>query len=310
MNMTERQLRLFVTTATLGNVSRASEALHVSQPALTRAIAVFEQQMGAALFSRTTRRLVLTPEGEAFLPTATRLLQDLEDAGRLFTQHSQGIKGHLRIAVGSSFGSIVLPGAIARFQAAHPDVRVSVLDDNSEGISRRVRMSDVDLGIGSPVGDVDALRCQRLLRAPLGLLAPPHCYTLTEADARGQPRLPLLKESDDTSIMQLLRMHGSELLAPMARGVEVSSLSIQLALAAEGVGVAVLSALGASHPSAQAMRFVPLQPLVQRELFLMCRRDRPPSPALRAFEEMVWRALPQARLHAAVELDAAPAPLD
>lgn len=111
MNMTERQLRLFVATARLGNVSRASEALHVSQPALTRAIAVFEQQMGAALFSRTTRRLVLTPEGEAFLPTAKRLLQDLEDAGRLFTQHSQGIKGHLRIAVGSSFGSIVLPGS-------------------------------------------------------------------------------------------------------------------------------------------------------------------------------------------------------
>lgn len=266
-------MRLFVTTATLGNVSRASEALHVSQPALTRAIAVFEQQMGAALFSRTTRRLVLTPEGEAFLPTAKRLLQDLEDAGRLFTQHSQGIKGHLRIAVGSSFGSIVLPGAIALFQAAHPDVRVSVLDDNSEGISRRVRMSDVDLGIGSPVGDVDALRCQRLLRSA-GSLAPPHCYTLTEADARGQPRLPLLKESDDTSIMQLLRMHGSELLAPMARGVEVSSLSIQLALAAEGVGVAVLSALGASHPSAQAMRFVPLQPLVQRAV-----PHVPPGPA-------------------------------
>ena len=92
-----------------------------------------------------------------------------------------------------------------------------------------------------------------MLRAPLGLLAPPHCYTLKEADVRGQPRLSLLKESDDTSIMQLLRMHGSELLAPMARGVEVSSLSIQLALAAKGVGVAVLSALGASHPSAQAM---------------------------------------------------------
>ena len=149
-----------------------------------------------------------------------------------------------------------------------------------------------------------------MLRAPLGLLAPPHCYTLKEADVRGQPRLSLLKESDDTSIMQLLRMHGSELLAPMARGVEVSSLSIQLALAAKGVGVAVLSALGASHPSAQAMQFVPLQPLVQRELFLMCRRDRTPSPARRAFEEMVWRVLPQVRLHAAVELDAAPAPLN
>lgn len=307
MNMSEKQLRLFVTTATVGNFSRASEVLHISQPALTRAIAVFEDQMGVPLLVRTTRRVRLTPEGEAFLPTARRLLQELEDAGRLFKPQGQGVKGHLSVAVGSAFGSVVLPAAIAAFQAAHPQVRLRIIDDNSEGISRRVRMSEVDLGIGSPMGDVEALQCQRLLRAPLGLLAPAHCYALTEADARGEPRVPLLKESADTSIMQVLRLHGSAMLAPMSQGVEVSSLSIQLALASAGVGVAVLSALGASHPQAQAMQFVPLQPLVQRELFLMRRRDRPFNQALRALEDMVWQALASAPLHPAVRVDAAPA---
>jgi LysR family carnitine catabolism transcriptional activator len=171
MNLSERQLRLFVTTAALGNISRASEALHISQPALTRAIAVFEGQMGAPLFVRTTRRVVLTPEGEAFLPTAKRLLEDLAEAGRMFSPQGLGIKGQVTVAVGSSFGSIVLPGAIAAFQAAYPGVRLRVVDDNSEGIARKVRLADVDLGIGSAVGDVDALACRRLLTAPLGLLA-------------------------------------------------------------------------------------------------------------------------------------------
>ena len=217
MNLSERQLRLFVTTAALGNISRASEALHISQPALTRAIAVFEGQMGAPLFVRTTRRVVLTPEGEAFLPTAKRLLEDLAEAGRMFSPQGLGIKGQVTVAVGSSFGSIVLPGAIAAFQAAYPGVRLRVVDDNSEGIARKVRLADVDLGIGSAVGDVDALACRRLLTAPLGLLAPPGHFDITDADAQGVPRLPLLRESADTSIMQLLRMHGSALLAPSLR---------------------------------------------------------------------------------------------
>jgi len=302
MNLSERQLRLFVTTAALGNVSRASEVLHISQPALTRAITAFESQMGAPLFLRTTRRVVLTPEGEAFLPTAKRLLEDLVEAGRIFSPQGQGIKGQVTVAVGSSFGSIVLPGAIAAFQAAYPDVRLRVVDDNSEGIARKVRLADVDLGIGSPVGDVDALACRRLLTAPLGLLAPPGHFEITDADAQGVQRLPLLRESPDTSIMQLLRMHGSALLAPMSQGVEVSSLAIQLALAEAGVGVAVLSALGASHPLARCMRFVPLQPQVERELFMMRRRDRPPSLAARAFEDAVVRHLPQAALRPEVTL--------
>ena len=303
MNLTERQLRLFVTTAALGNISRASEVLHLSQPALTRAIATFEEQMGAPLFLRTTRRVVLTPEGETFLPTARRLLQDLENAGSMFSEKGRGVVEHLSMSVGTSFGATVLPRVIAEFLVSHPGVRLRVVDDNSEGITRRVRMGEVDIGIGSPVGDIDALACQRLLSAPLGLLAPPEHFTLTAEDARGVARLPLLKESTDTSIMQLLRVHGSALLAPMAGGVEVSSLAIQLALARAGVGVAVLSALGASHPEAQAMRFVALAPPLYRELFLMRRRDRPLSVAARALEAAIWRQLPQASLHPTIALE-------
>lgn len=296
MNLGERQLRFFVTVAALGSISRASEALHISQPALTRAIGVLEAQMGVPLFVRTTRRLALSPEGEAFLPTAKRLLGDLVEAGRMFHAQGPGLRGQVTVAVGSSFGAIVLPGAIAAFQAAHPGVRLRVVDDNSEGITRRVRWADVDLGFGSPVGDVEGLQCRRLLSAPLGLLAPPARFAITEADAQGEPRLPLLRESADTSIMQVLRMHGSALLGPMSRGVEVSSLAIQLALAEAGVGVAVLSALGASHPAAHAMRFVPLQPVVARELFLMHRQDRPLSPGARALVDAVVAYLPQAAL--------------
>jgi LysR family carnitine catabolism transcriptional activator len=75
----------------LGNISRASEALHISQPALTRALKEFESQISTVLFERTTRRLALTPEGERFLPTAQRLLSDLTEAADSAAHASQRV---------------------------------------------------------------------------------------------------------------------------------------------------------------------------------------------------------------------------
>ncbi len=293
MNLSQRHLRLFVTTAAMGNISRASEALHISQPALTRALATFEQQMGASLFARTTRRLALTPEGERFLPTARRLLHDLDDAAKAFQAHTAALHGRVTLAVGSAFGATLLPAVLHRFVASHPGVRVCVIDDNSEGITRRVRHAEADVGIGSPVGDIDTLHCQRLLSAPLGLLAHPAHFQLSGTDPAQLAQLPLLKEGADTSIMQLLRIHGSPLVTQMAAGTEVSSLTIQLALARAGVGVAVLSALGASHRDAQDMVFTPLHPPVHRELFLMRRRDRPATPATLALAQALVQGLVQ-----------------
>lgn len=306
MNLTQRQLRMFVTTATLRNVSRASEALHITQPALTRALQEFESQLGVLLLRRTTRQVSLTHEGERFLPVAQRLLRDLEQATTELREQTRGLSGVVVLAVGTAFACTVLPAVLKRFAADYPGVRIKLLDDNSAGITSRVARAEADLGVGSPVGDTAGLLCQRLLSAPIGLLADPRHFPM-KASMRLQDMLdlPLLKESADTSIMQALRSQGSELVARMERGIEVSSLAMQLALAREGVGVAVLSALGASHPQAEGLRFVPLKPALQREVFLMQARNRAPSPSVRALAQAIRDGLRRASLHAAVKIASA-----
>ena len=178
MNLTQRQLRMFVTTAAVGNISRASEALHISQPALTRALQEFESQLGVALFLRTTRQLGLTPEGERFLPVAQRLLHDLAEAAALIQGEATGQRGSVSLAVGEAFGCTVLPDILHAFVKTHPGVRVRVVNDNSQGITCRVAQGEVDFGIGSPVGRTEALRFTKLLSAPLGLLFNPELHQL------------------------------------------------------------------------------------------------------------------------------------
>lgn len=304
MNITQRQLLLFTTAAATLNVTRASELVHLSQPAFTRALQALEAQLGVALFRRTTRSLALTAEGRRFLPDAQRLLADLQHAVRDLAGRQRGLSGTVTLAVGTAFACVVLPRVLRRFAQRHPDVRITMRDDNSEGITARVAHGDVDFGIASVIGGGALLESRRLLSAPLGLLANPAHHPLPARPTLARLRpLPLIKEADDTSIMTLLRQHGSTLVGTMERGIEVSSLAVQLALVRAGVGVAVLSALGASHPSARGLAFVPLAPAIRRELFLMHRRDRPLRAPARALADAVRAELPQAPLDARIAID-------
>lgn len=304
MNITQRQLLLFTTAAATLNVTRASELVHLSQPAFTRALQALEAQLGVALFRRTTRSLALTAEGRRFLPDAQRLLADLEHAVRDLTGRRRGLSGIVSLAVGTAFACVVLPRVLRRFTQRHPDVRITLRDDNSQGITARVTNADVDFGIASVIGGSASLETRRLLTAPLGLLANPAYHTLPARPSLARLRsLPLVKEADDTSIMTLLRQHGSALVGPMERGIEASNLAVQLALVRAGVGVTVLSAMGASHPSTRGLAFVPLVPAIRRELFLMHRRDRPLHAPAQALADAIRAELPESPLDSRIVID-------
>src|SRR5262245_56951964 len=135
--------------------------------------------------------------------------------------------------------------------------------------------AEVDFGIGTVVGEAKSLRTRRLLVAPVGLIANPQCYRLARSlTPDGLAKLPLMKQSDDSSIMCLLRLHRSDLVTVMEQGTEASGLAVQLTLAQAGAEVAVTSALGASHAAAEGLCFVPLLPIIRREVVLMHRGDR------------------------------------
>jgi LysR family carnitine catabolism transcriptional activator len=215
------------------------------------------------------------------------------------------------LAVGTAFGSTVLPVALKAFCALHPRVRVQVIDDNSRGITERVHDGRVDLGIGSVVGPGGALQGTPLLSAPLGVIAAPARHGLPARATLAQlRRLPLVKESEDTSIMSLLREAGSPWVGPMEEGVEVSSLAIQLALVSQGLGASIVSSLGASHPMASGLLFVPLRPLLLRHVQLLQRKDSPLRPAAAVLADTLQQAALMAPLHALVRRHRPPSTVD
>jgi DNA-binding transcriptional LysR family regulator len=123
-----RHVRTFVTVAELGTVSKAAERLHVAQPALSRQIASFEDQLGVRLFDRVGRRLLLTSDGEQLLVDCRGLLTFARGVGERAEVLKRGDVGVLRVSASPHLIEGLFPDFLPRFARRYPNVQVRLID--------------------------------------------------------------------------------------------------------------------------------------------------------------------------------------
>jgi len=145
------QLQAFREVARLGTISRAAEALFVSQPALTARIQGLERTLGSSLFARGRHGSRLTEAGRAFLPYAERALTAVERGRAAVAEVASGSGGRLTIGAAPAVSTYVLPTMLHRFQADHPGVHLSVRSGHSEDVLEMVLREEVDLGLMRPI---------------------------------------------------------------------------------------------------------------------------------------------------------------
>ena len=123
-----RHVRTFVTVAELGTVSKAAVRLHTAQPALSRQISHFEQELGLKLFDRVGRRLVLTGEGEELLGDCRSLMNYASALGERAQLLGRGDTGTLRVAASPQFIEGVMSDFLPRYAQRYPTVRVKLTE--------------------------------------------------------------------------------------------------------------------------------------------------------------------------------------
>jgi DNA-binding transcriptional LysR family regulator len=141
------QVEGFLETARQGNVSRAADALHVTQPALTARLQALEAELRSALFTRSRRGMQLTDAGRAFLPYAQRAILALDEGAGLVADLGRGGSGELVIGAAPAVSTYVLPGLLVRFTRRNPRVRLVVRTGHSEEILEMALRREIDLGI-------------------------------------------------------------------------------------------------------------------------------------------------------------------
>ena len=145
-----KPLRAFCQTVRLGSVSRAAEALYVSQPAISLQLQALERELGTPLFERSGRRLLPTREGEVLYELAQPLVEGLDALPVAFRDKVSGLDaGELNIAANSSTILYLLPPIVDAFRRHHPDVRLTLHPAISADGTDLLRADTVDLAVGS-----------------------------------------------------------------------------------------------------------------------------------------------------------------
>jgi len=285
------QLEAFVEAARRGNVSRAAEALFVTQPALSARLKGLESALGVELLVRTRRGVRLSEAGKAFLPFAQRALETVEEGSQLVAELSRGGEGRLAIGAAPSISTSVLPGMLARFRAAKPRAQLIVRTGHSEEVLELVLREQVQIGL------VRELPHPAVISSPLYedeivlVVHPEHRFageTSIVVRELGAERLILF---DRTSSYFVLTSAFFREAGVVPRGVmELDTIDAAKKMVEQGLGVALLPYTAvASELASGALQSAKLADAdaIRRRIVAVRRRDAgPPSGLVSAFLEI------------------------
>ena len=145
--MTLEQLRIFTAVADLLSMTRAAERLHLTQPAISAAVAALEERYATKLFDRVGRRLELTEAGRLFLPQARAVLAQGDNARRVLEDLAGLLQGEVRIAASQTVATYWLPRRMAAFAEAYPNIQLRLDVGNSARAAARVLDGSADIGV-------------------------------------------------------------------------------------------------------------------------------------------------------------------
>src|SRR5271168_2224532 len=151
MHVTLRQLQIFRAIALSGSTTAAAQSVPLSQSAASAALNELERLLGARLFDRVGKRLLLNDSGRALLPQARALLDTASGIEREFGVDAPGSgsapASQLRIGASTTIGNYLLPALVASYQRDWPNTLIDVRVGNTREVSSIVRRFEVDMGL-------------------------------------------------------------------------------------------------------------------------------------------------------------------
>ncbi len=277
----------FLSVAESGSFSAAARILHITQPAVSKRIALLERQIGAPLFERLARQVVLTEWGTQLLPAAQHVRQALDDLATVSLGTDRPLAGRLAVALSHYAGLHLLPQALERFSQNYPDVLLDLRFQDSEAaitavVQGSVRLAYGTLGFNAPPSiTTTALWRERLLP----MVAIRHAREESLDLSVLAKRLPMILPAANTSTRQAIDAWlNAQSIAPLAV-IEVNQLDSIALLVGTGIGWSVLPET-LQNPKL-AIVSTPNAPPPERQLGLIMQRERPINRLAQALMDCV-----------------------
>ena len=286
MNVTLRQLRVFQSVAATRNFSRTGDAIGLTQPAVSRAIAELERELGLRLLDRTTREVELTEAGRSLSTRLDRALDELDAMLADVAGLADADGGKVRVASSPTLSAYLMPDCIAACARAAPRVRFLLLDRIQQHVLQSVRDGEVDFGVVVQPQALDDLHCEAILQEPFVLVTPTTHRLARAASVRwksldGEPLVLLDAASGSRRYVDdALARHGAACKVEQ----ELSHPTTVFQMVEAGIGLTIMPRLAVPPGGLHGLAVRPLLPRLERTVMLVRRRERALSPVA----ERVW----------------------
>lgn len=284
-----RQLRYFLRIAELGSFSRASQALHIAQPALSQQIAQLEAELGHTLFHRLHRGVEMTEQGQAFYRQARRILKDIDDLPNVVHCSAEQLSGTVAVGLPQStavqYAMPLLREAARRF----PAVGVELFDEISGHLLRELGSGRLDIAVVVSDQDAQLVDGMPLMDEELFLVSSgqqDHLTPFPVADLAGVPlTLPGMHHGVRAVVEEAVRAQGAQLPTPR---IVANSINIMRHAVASGAACSVMPwAAVCEEIEAGTIRAIPLAPRLTRRVYVCTPRATRLSLAAQAVRDLL-----------------------
>lgn len=237
------KLRVFAAVAQFLSFTRAAQGLHLTQSAVSHAIASLERELDAPLLRREGKRVSLTEAGRVLLEHSRRLFAALEETGAAVKRAARPDRGLLRIGASPAACQYLVPESLREFRESYPDFELAIVVNDSPQIARQLHEGHIDLGLLIRTEKDKQLAFHELFTDDLGLLVSPFhpfakepridrrqlaeqhfiLYTRTSATFRAVERHLLKLEVALRSFTELGSMEASKELVKLGLGITVAA---------------------------------------------------------------------------------------
>ena len=241
MNIDFELYRVFYTVANNGNITKASEELNISQPAISKSIKNLEEQLGGNLFVRTKRGVILTEEGKEFYSYIKQAIEYINNAENKFTELVNLETGCIKIGVSATLTKEFLLPYLEKFHEIFPKIDIQIITNISSELLPKLRNGLIDIVILNLVrenygNDIDIIKCKKIN----------DCFVVNQKyldlvnkdlSIKDLNKYPLILQAKGSNTREFLDNFASSYDIVLKPNMELASYSLVLEFAKIGLGI-------------------------------------------------------------------------
>ena len=241
MNIDFELYRVFYTVANNGNITKASEELNISQPAISKSIKNLEEQLGGNLFVRTKRGVILTEEGKEFYSYIKQAIEYINNAENKFTELVNLETGCIKIGVSATLTKEFLLPYLEKFHEIFPKIDIQIITNISSELLPKLRNGLIDIVILNLVrenygNDIDIIKCKKIN----------DCFVVNQKyldlvnkdlSIKDLNKYPLILQTKGSNTREFLDNFASAYDIVLKPNMELASYSLVLEFAKIGFGI-------------------------------------------------------------------------